>query len=341
MPASTHRPFDRGGLTGGVVRGLLVVLVFGSSSLNAQPLGPGGAEVTAASLRAEALYGLDAGTVEAVPQRAVRQRSVPLAFGFSALVPGLGQAYNRQWVKAAISLTVEAALLTGYVVWRRDGLDGEAAYQAFAHRDWDPARYATWLNDYKAYLNDNNFAVVTADDIAIPSGIDFAHPEGWSSADRQGADAFFNQIRALERQATHPETGASFSHVLPYFGEQQYYELIGKYFQFAPGWTDYPAWVEADGSFNVAIDPERTGAGGSKPNVSPTFYTYARDHADANDLLRRASRLSTLFIVNHLIAGIDAAVTAKLRNDRVDPSFGFSYGPGGKPQPTALLKLRW
>lgn len=297
--------------------------------------------VSAARIRAELLYGLGAETVTTPGGRAVYRRSVPLAFGLSALVPGAGQVYNRQWIKAAVSLSIEAALITGYAIWRRDGLDGEVAYQAYAHRSWDPARYAMFLNDYKNYLNENSFAEVSAAAAVIPSGIDFTSPERWSASERQAVDAFFNQIRAIERQATHPETGASFSHVLPYFGEQQYYELIGKYFQFAPGWTDYPAWINEDGTYTVAIDPERTGAGGSKPNVSPAFYDYAGDHAAANDLLRRASRLSTLFIVNHLIAGIDAAVTAKLRNDRIDPSFGFSYGPEGAARPTARLLLRW
>ncbi len=293
---------------------------------------------TRASLRAALLYQGEAAT-PAYERRMGGRRSVPLAFGLSALVPGLGQVYNRQWLKALVGIGMEAALITGYSVWRRDGLAGERAFQAFANQQWDPQQYATWLNDYTVYLNTALNAGISANRIDIPSSINFHDPASWSAADRQIVDSFFAQIRSVERKVFHPETGAAFSHQLPNFGEQQYYELIGKYFQFAPGWQDYPAWVDADGNFTQAIDPEMTGANGDKPNVSPTFFQYAADHAEANNLLRRASRISLFFIVNHLIAGVDAAISAKLHNERVATSFGLSYNPDGPPSPVATMRL--
>lgn len=39
------------------------------------------------------------------------RRSTPLAFGMSAVVPGLGQAYNRHWIKGAVAVAGEAAVL--------------------------------------------------------------------------------------------------------------------------------------------------------------------------------------------------------------------------------------
>jgi len=86
-----------------------------------------------------------------------------------------------------------------------------------------------------------------------------------------------------------------------------------------------------------------TGSDGSKPNVSTTFYSYARDHADAQDLLRRASRISTLLVFNHLLAGIDAAVSAKLFNDRLarqlDTYMGLAWDSGGSAVP--VFGLQW
>ncbi len=272
-------------------------------------------------------------------RRASGRRSVPLAFALSAVLPGAGQAYNRQWVKALVGISVEAALVTGYVVWRGRGLDEERAYQAFANANWDPIRYSAWLNDYQVFLNQEFNAGLDPFVIEAPSGIDFTNPGAWSAADRQVVDAFFAQIRSVERRVFHPETGAAFSHQLPNFGDQQYYELIGKYFQFAPGWRDYPVWVDAEGNFTVAIDPEMTGPNGEKPNVSEMFFAYAEDAEHANDLLRRASRLSLFFIVNHLVAGIDAAISSKLHNERIDTSFGLSYGPDGSAQPVAAVRV--
>jgi len=267
-------------------------------------------------------------------------RSPALAFGLSAVVPGMGQFYNGQWKKGVISLAVEAAVVTGYLLYRRRGLDAEDSFRAYANRQWDPVQYATWLNDYTVFLHDEFGNNVTAPPVQLVQGIDFQNPDTWSAADRQSVNTFFNQIRAIERQVFHPETGASFSHQIPQHGDQQYYELIGKYFQFAPGWTDYPSWFDADGNFTGAIDPEKTGVNGSKPNVSDDFFQYARDHGRAEDLLRNASRISLLFIVNHLIAGIDAAVSAKLHNDRITSNVGLAYSPAQGTVPVARMSIR-
>ncbi len=265
-------------------------------------------------------------------------RNIPLAFGLSAVVPGAGQYYNKQYVKAGVALALEAAVITGYSILRTRGIDAEAAFQATAHHSWSPVKYASWLNDYASYLNNERGGNVTAPSVQLITSVDFTRPESWTSSEKAAVSAMFSQIRAIERQVFHPETGAAFSHQIPDFAAQQYYELIGKYFQFAPGWDDYSEWKNAQGEFTVAIDPEHTGPADSKPNVSGSFYQYARDHADAQDTLREASRISLLFVFNHLLAAIDAAVSAKLHNDRLDTSVGLTYDGPGRPAPVARLR---
>lgn len=299
------------------------------------------AELTAASLRSMIL---ENGLVQNTGwSKAEKERNVALAFGASAIFPGAGQWLNGQRIKALVAVGLEAAIITSYVVTRKSGLDEEDAFRAFAHSKWDPTKYASWLNDYRDYLIAEHAGSISAPPVNIISGIDLFQPSGWSAADRDLVQEMFNQITAIEREAFHPETGAAFSHQLPDFADQQYYELIGKYFQFAPGWDDYPAWRGTDDEFLSTIDPELTGPGGSKPNVSDTFYRYARDHADAQDLLRKASRISTLLVFNHVIAGIDAAVSAKLFNDRqarrLDTRMGLAWDPDGKPVPVASMRL--
>ena len=179
--------------------------------------------------------------------------------------------------------------------------------------------------------------------------IDFQHPEGWTDAEALLVQALITDISVVEGAVYHPETGAVFSHKLPFFGEQQYYELIGKYFQFAPGWQDYtfllrdgvPTWVNEDGTFLISIDPEQTASDGSKPNVSPTFYTYADRHGEANDFLRRASRVSMLFVVNHLLAAVDAAIFAKRHNGRLETRVQMHQDRAGGWQPSASMAIRF
>lgn len=304
--------------------------------------------LTATSLRASLLYAGKRG-FEQPPQAIPGTRSVPLAFGMSAVVPGLGQAYNKQWVKAGIALAAEVALVVGYSVWRSRGVDGRDAYQIYAEEFWSPTQYAFWLNDYKTYLEDELGTPISGSPITITSevmNLDFSNSDSWTSAERATVKRLFDQIRALETTVYHPETGATFSHRLPFFGEQQYYELVGKYFQFAPGWSDYefrldangnPTWVDADGNFIATIDPEVTGENGTKPNVSDQFFDYAQDHGDANDYLLRASRLSVVFFANHFISAIDAALFARLHNNRLQASVDMTYNQYGAPEPVAKL----
>lgn len=298
-----------------------------------------------ADLRFDLLHA-DYGETHTAGARRAPGRHPAAAFAMSAVLPGAGQAWNRQWVKAAVAVALETALVTGYVVTRRRGLDAEDEFRAFAHQDWSPARYASWINDYRVYLQEEIGTNITAPPVQIVESVDYTDPGGWSAADRAAVNNMFDQIRAIERQSVHPETGAAFSHQIPDFADQQYYELIGKYFQFAPGWFDYPDWISMDGMFTPAIDPEVSGPGGSKVYVSDTFYEYARDHADAQDVLRTASRISVFFIVNHLAAGIDAAVTARMRRNQasattVSPVLEMVMAPDGVPAPKAGLSLRF
>lgn len=291
--------------------------------------------MSTAEVRA-ALLSID-GTASARMQQEAK-RNVALAFGMSAALPGSGQIYNRQWIKAAVAVGLEAALIAGYFIYRGRGLDAEDAYKAYAHEFWDPAQYADWLNDYVDFLELEHGASIDASPITPPDGIDFTSPGSWSELERQTVRSFFNQIRSVEQVIFHPETNATFSHKLPYFAEQQYYELIGKYFQFGPGWVDYPEW-RVDGEFTLAIDPEHTGPGGSKPNIQGRFLEYASDHADANTLLRRASRMSAVIVLNHLVSAIDAAITSKLHNDRLSADLALRYDVLNEPQ--ILASVRW
>lgn len=291
---------------------------------------------TTAQLRSQLLY--DA----RLPGEAVAAdvtRSVPLALGLSAVVPGLGQAYNGDWIRSSAAFAIESGLVIGYFLWRSEGRKGEDAYKAFAHQHWDPAQYASWLNDYVDFLEQSDGATLGAEPISIPDGIDFAAPSAWTAAERQAVRGFFSDVRAVEDLVYHPETGAAFSHNLPFFAEQQYYELIGKYFQFAPGWRDYPAW-KANGTFTGAIDPERTGPNGTKPNVQGRFLEYAEDHAAANTLLRRASRASAFLVLNHVVAAFDAAISAKLHNDRIGTDIRLGHDRFDRPQVLAAVTMR-
>lgn len=270
-----------------------------------------------------------------------RERSIPLAFAMSAVLPGSGQAYNRSWVKAAGFLAAEVAIAAGYVTSNSRGERGRDQYQNYAHQHWQPTKYGQWLNDFKDFLTlENPSRPVDAPYVQIPSGINFREPASWSPADERAVQAFFDSMRELESAVYHVATGASFAHRIPYFGDQQYYELIGKYFHFAPGWEDYPEWLR-DGEFLAAIDPELQDASGHHVNVSDRYWEYRDDHQRANDYFRRASWISSFLLLNHVISAVDAAVFAKLHNDRIEARVTMEYDAFGLPSPGAYFRVRF
>ena len=265
------------------------------------------------------------------------RRSPALAFAMSAALPGLGQAYNGSWVRAAVALGLEAGLWAGHFTWKAQGREGEEAFQAFAHQEWSPYRYADWLNAYPGAGDEIDLTPV--------EGIDFQRPEQWSGDEWARVLGFFQDIRATERitryvNADGTGSGATFSHVLPDFGEQQYYELIGKYFQYGPGWSDwcadYPNPEENPECFSIEGQEDRD----EFATKTDLFFAYARDHAEANTLLRRASRAVSFVLANHVLAAVDAALTARLHNRGLELDAGVDLRPGADGAATPMASLR-
>ncbi|MEN3038114.1 MAG: hypothetical protein ABDI07_03010 [Candidatus Kryptonium sp.] len=102
-----------------------------------------------------------------------------------------------------------------------------------------------------------------------------------------------------------------FSHTLPSYGEQQYYELIGKYHQYSPGWNDFDRnFVPRDVS-----------------ELKPTqkFKFYSRERGKANDFYTIASISAFVIVANHILSAVDASITAMLKNRELSSDLSFDY----------------
>ena len=115
---------------------------------------------------------------------------------------------------------------------------------------------------------------------------------------------------------------------------QQYYELIGKYDQFIAGWDDI---VDPDGNRVTAAAVD------SAENFhSELRLTYEVDRNDSNKLLKRASNMLGLIMVNHVISAIDAARVARARSEgQSEASLSrrtrLAFGLGGTTGRTPML----
>jgi hypothetical protein len=130
----------------------------------------------------------------------------------------------------------------------------------------------------------------------------------------------------MERYIGTTEAGRYYSHTLPPHGDQQYYELIGKYGQFNPGWDDANY---NPGEYNY-LDP-----------VTEHFSYYSVERGKANDYYNTATTWVTVAIINHVVSAVHAGFAAGWYNSahaelglqRVPADRGFTNVP--------VVKMRW
>ena len=120
--------------------------------------------------------------------------------------------------------------------------------------------------------------------------------------------------------------------------EQQYYEMIGKYPAFYSGW-DFVNYYQNQSEFD-AIDMDSIEVK-QRASSDIGFYMDMRDKS--NKFFRLARTATNYVIVNHILSAIDAAWTAKRRNNRlleasikVEQVFYVNHF-----QPVLSLQIKW
>lgn len=201
------------------------------------------------------------------------QKSPLLAGVMSAVLPGSGELYVGDYLKAAIFFAVEAAFIAIAVINDKEGNDLTAEFEAFADEHWSVVDYSNYLLNHK-----NELGIPEECNITISDNTDLPPWErilNWT------------QLNECEQ---------GFSHHLPRYGEQQYYEQIGKYGQYSSGWDE----------FDPTIDGFR--------DVPQIMRDYSVMRGNANDAYNVASKAVIGIYVNHLLSAIDAVWSATSHN---------------------------
>ena len=215
----------------------------------------------------------------------VSKKSVFLAGLFSAVLPGAGEIYTENYLKAGIFIVIEAAAITTAVIYDNKGNDQTEVFESFANTHWSPNRYAQWTVDNLQNLVPN----ISQTDLNY-----------YQSNVISNGEVNFRILNSMERLI-----GSYYSHQLDPFGTQQYYEMIGKYHQFNPGWDDFG---------NPPVEPY-------DPNgykVTDKFKYYSGERSKANDFYSVAKTAVTIVILNHIISAVDAAWSASRYNKTLE-----------------------
>ncbi|NGP88540.1 hypothetical protein [Fodinibius halophilus] len=229
-----------------------------------------------------------------------------LALLSSAIIPGSGQAANKKWIRAGTYLLAEAIFLGIHIKKLRDARAQERRYKKFANNNWSVVTYAKWLVEY--HNQNQQISNPYIDELANKvTGISASYDpdQDWGKVDLE-------LLRNAERNTPFVfpdnEYGNPFSHVLPDYGSQQYYELISKYYQFGPGWSDF------DSKYQLAWD----GA-----DMSSYFFRGADLAETFNDSYRLAGNMVSLLILNHIVSAFDSFLTVKIKNNRLETQTNF------------------
>jgi hypothetical protein len=226
----------------------------------------------------------------------VNKKSVFIAAGLSVLMPGAGQFYNGDYLKSALFFATEVAAITVGVIYDKKGDDETAVFESYAQQHWSVARYALWtitnLKTLNGSLDPNDYSNLFAD--AAQTKVNWA------------------VLNKLEN-----DIGGYYSHRLAHFGEQQYYEMIGKYPQFNPGWDD----------FGDEHTPFKYG-----DDVTPRYHHYSDMRGKANSFYNVMNTAVIIVIVNHVISAVESAWSANKFNKKIESkvtlrkaNVGFAY----------------
>ena len=218
-----------------------------------------------------------------------------LGGALSLLVPGAGEFYSERYVKAGIFFALEVAAITTVIAYNNKGNKKTDEYQQYADQHWSPVRYAKYINTHGA----PDYGPASAN-IAINENPTLPF---WQQVD-------FGEINTWE-SGQHSE---GFSHTLPPHGDQQYYELIGKYEQFKSGWDAYPK--DAQG---VPISDNKD----YHSLVPQQMKDYAFERGKANDFFYIAESVTAFIVVNHVLSAIDGVWSTGRYNKEIRSEMGM------------------
>lgn len=210
------------------------------------------------------------------------KRSPLLSAGLSFILPGAGQYYNDDIWKTAIFVAVEAAAIFTAASYNKKGDERTAEFEGFANQNWSVDRYASWT--YEKYLANGTF-----------TESEFPRADFFTQIDNKD----WTLLNRLENKI-----GNYYSHRLAPYGDQQYYEMIGKYSQFNPGWNDFQEDIPYSFTY------------GQK--VTDNFLYYAGERAEANDFYTVSKTAVIIVVSNHILSALEAAWSTSRYNKSLE-----------------------
>lgn len=216
----------------------------------------------------------------------------------SAIVPGLTQLLNGEYVKGSIFAGIEVISWGLWYSYDSKGYDKRDEYQAFADEHWDSERYVE-LRDRIV-----NRAVSEGAVYSVLSTIASQNGEG-------GAWTYSPEFWAVDFSVHN----------------QHYYEDIGKYAKYMYGWDDtyedfnekwtettWDSWIEVVNRDTAFYEPGLEDVHNPSPDLAQyrvkrvNREKYISMRTESNDNFDKARMMLNVILINHILSAFDVLV---------------------------------
>ena len=236
------------------------------------------------------------------------KKNIGKAALFSLIIPGAGELYSGQWIRAIPFFALEVASWAVFATYHAKGNTKTDAFQKYAGWRDTPNNF-----NVRSYM----FAEYQIAQDSTRNGFRPTFHGNFGDVDTPGSYMFLWN----DWNTRYQSLPAPFTHDVYTSDQQQFYEMIGKYMlQFGWGWRDthtgdgdasdwtHPAdGVAADNPATVAFD------GGS-----PMFFHYRDMRGLANTYYNKGNTAMEVVLANHVLSALDAAFAVRAANKHLE-----------------------
>jgi hypothetical protein len=240
----------------------------------------------------------------------------------SAIIPGAGEYYAGQKLKAAIFFGVEVLAWTGVIYYYNKGQAKDREFRNYADTHFREGVY----RDYEFSL---------AIDPLVGDSLAFA-----GTQDDWNLLSWEQKITYLPREGFTHELPSESQRENSWNDKQQYYEMIGKYIhQFGFGWDDV---FDPDIPGTYAGDDPGTKYYDNLFGQARRSIIYMDKRHDSNQLLKNSAWGYNIALLNHVASALDASFSVRLMKRKATAQLGFRQTDyNGELVPAGGVNISW
>jgi Family of unknown function (DUF5683) len=274
-------------------------------------------------------------------------RSPKLAMLMSLIVPGLGQAYVKSYVRAGLYILAEAAIIGTSVAYNNMANDRYNQAKSFANRNYSGSKMVAYYDSLLLFLQNPAFNVAPLSDSdanAKMNDIYFDTLKSFKHGDSTKSQSFYSTIESSEYIQGWKDCQPTLSQIAAVnAGIQLPDQANYKY--------TYTRYDTLEYTYLVSMQDKTSGATvGLDYGYSDSLLAYRKIMNQYHDNSRIATNILFILLVNHVVSAVDALISANVYNSNLlgKQSFWrnidlepFVAGSGITSGPALTLRLRF